>query len=89
MNSHTYTLNEIKAETRRELKMRRQVWPRVTGMPESFISMKHQRQYDILKQFSETLEFSNERNYRTFAALAENEKQYQLKKLEQPNLFTT
>ena len=37
-------------ELNRELKMRRQVWRQIPGMPENFSVMEQQRQYDILSE---------------------------------------
>ena len=86
MELHTYKLDEIKAEIRRELKMRRQVWPRVSGMAESFISMEHQRRYDILKQISEVLDYGKPEHYNILRESAETQvKREALKAMEAAN----
>lgn len=85
MNLHTYTLEDIKAEIRRELKMRRQVWPRVTGMAESFISMEHQKRYNVLKQISEVLDHGKPEYYNTLRESAELQLKKELKQMEAQN----
>ena len=43
-------------ELNRELKMRRQVWRQIPGMPENFSVMEQQRQYDILSEIRDILD---------------------------------
>lgn len=89
MNLQTFTLEEIKREIRRELEMRRRVWPTVSGMPERFISMEHQRKYDILKQLSEVLDHGNKGFYNVLRESAETAKTIEAQNLNKPNLFTS
>lgn len=48
--------NDYVKELNRELKMRRQVWRQIPGMPENFSSMEQQRQYDILSEIRDILD---------------------------------
>lgn len=89
MDLKTFSLQEIRKEIRRELEMRRKVWQTVSGMPEQFISMEHQRKYDILRQLSIVLEFGKEIHFESLQKSATN---YQFKEAENnnsPDLFTT
>ena len=41
----------------KEMKAKASVWPRVKGMPDTFISFEHQKHYDTLKHLVSVLEY--------------------------------
>lgn len=51
-----FNRNDYVKELNRELKMRRKVWKKVSGMPEDFTDMTQQRQYDILCEIRDILD---------------------------------
>lgn len=90
MKLNTYGFSEMRKELRRELVMRRKVWQRVPGMAESFVSMEHQKKYDVLKQLSEILEYTKPAVFYVVLKSAETNQANQQRNLEEPsNLFTT
>lgn len=88
MDLRTFNLADIRKEIRRELEMRRNVWQTVPGLPERFVSMEHQRKYDILKQLSEVLEHAHENQFHSLTESAISRRFNSLKNTSSPDLFT-
>lgn len=72
-------------ELRDELAMRRKVWTRISGFQTQFVSVEHQRKYDLLFDLEKILE---EMTDREFLAISDRIERKKADKKAQSSLFT-
>lgn len=68
------TQKDIIAEIKRELAMRRKVWPRIPQQEETFVSSDHQRQYNALKAALSAFEAMTPAEFQTITTRAERQR---------------
>lgn len=67
-------INAIITELHKELKMRKKVWPKVTGFEDRFVSMEQQKRYDVLRQLLDVLEYCPVKEWNWLQERAESAK---------------